>query len=106
MEKIKAVYGWDSYFTLNGHRLRDGEVLKVKFPNKKCVEKKLIVTNHSYRTGACDTASEDTAYLELDVNGVVSRVYLADNLTSLLCERVNAPVKPPQLKAVARIVMK
>lgn len=88
MNKVATYSNWIYYETLDGVRLEEGELLKVKFPNGRVVNS---VVHLEHRTAPGDMSGpvpDIESFITVQVLGISVLVSLRKHANELLCERV------------------
>jgi len=102
MNKVEVYSNWCYLDALEGIPLKEGEQLRVKWPDGEITEEKVVLESSSYRMmdhgSPCDIGTSK-AFVEATVKGVkcLIRLYGQD----ILCERVN-PLPPSPKKGIIK----
>jgi hypothetical protein len=91
MEKVKLGGDWCYEDVLAGKALRDGEQVRVQWPDGSVTDETIRVERRPYQVsdmGRSYPSKDDHAYIETAVRGALARTYLRKS--ELLVERVPA----------------
>lgn len=86
MNKVERINNWGSCDQLDGVKLKDNELIKIKFPNGKendCICK---IESSTSSCGYNDVVFNSFSFVIMDVNGVSAIIKLAQD--GILCERI------------------
>lgn len=86
MNKVERINNWGSFDQLDGIKLKDNELIKIKFPNGKendCICK---IESSTSSCGHNDVVFNSFSFVIMDVNGVSAIIKLTQD--GILCERI------------------